>query len=284
MPIALVTDSTCDLPKAVVDELGITVVPLYMLFGEESYKQDVDLDTDTFYAKQRASETPPKTSQPTPSDFKEAYTKLLDAGYDTIVSIHVSSDMSGTYRSAISARDDLIKDRGADIRIVDSRTVCLSLGLLVVAAAESIKGGAAADDVVKRVQELIPKAKVIFYVGTLEYLHRGGRIGTAKALLGALLSLKLMLQVKDGLVQPLAKARKKAKLFRLMADTMLKETGGTVEQGKLYAVHGDSPVEFEALLAELPEEIKGRMATSRVGGVVGSHSGPDVTGLAYFAQ
>jgi len=282
--VALVTDSTCDLPADVLATTGATVVPLYILFGEESFRQDVDLDTDTFYARQRAAAKAPKTSQPTPADFKAVYQDLVAKGHDAIVSLHISSDMSGTVRSAVAAKDELAAEGAkVDIRVIDSRNVSLGLALLVIEAGKLVKAGKGADEVEAALGKLIPRAKVIFYVGTLEYLHKGGRIGLAKALLGALLSLKLILQVKDGLVQPLSKARKKAKLYKMMAEMMRKESGGPADATKVFAAHGDSPQEYEAMLAELPGEMTAKFVRGRVGGVVGSHSGPDVAGMAYFA-
>jgi DegV family protein with EDD domain len=282
--VALVTDSTCDLPADVLATMGATVVPLYILFGEESFKQDVDIDTDAFFAKQRSAAKAPKTSQPTPTDFKAAYQGLIVKGHDQIVSLHISSDMSGTVRSAVAAKEELASEGAkVDIRVIDSRNVSLGLGLLVIEAGKLVKAGRSLDEIEGELNKLIPRAKVIFYVGTLEYLHKGGRIGLAKALLGALLSLKLILQVKDGLVQPMSKARKKAKLYRIMSETLKKESGGPADPTKVFAAHGDSPEEYEAMLAELPEDMTAKFIRGRVGGVVGCHSGPDVAGMAYFA-
>ena len=293
MSTALVTDSTCDLPKDVLDRIDVTVVPLYILFGEESFRQDVELDTDTFYRKQRKAKDEgvlPHTSQPTAADFLKAYRGLLKKGHDTIVSLHISSDMSGTCQSARMARDDIREElakekkekKGADIRVIDSRTVSVGLGRLVVEAARLLKAGKTPDELVKTLDDLIAKVRIIFYVGSLEYLHKGGRIGTARALLGALLSLKLILQVKDGLVQPLAKVRKKAKLFEKMVQTMMKETSGGEVSGEIGVAHGDARGDYDALVAVMPDELKDRIIPARIGGVVGCHAGPEVVGVAYL--
>ena len=293
MSTALVTDSTCDLPKDVLDRIDVTVVPLYILFGEESFRQDVELDTDTFYRKQRKAKDEgvlPHTSQPTAADFLKAYRGLLKKGHDTIVSLHISSDMSGTCQSARMARDDIREElakekkekKGADIRVIDSRTVSVGLGRLVVEAARLLKAGKGPDEIVKTLDDLIAKVRIIFYVGSLEYLHKGGRIGTARALLGALLSLKLILQVKDGLVQPLAKVRKKAKLFEKMVQTMMKETSGGEVSGEIGVAHGAARGDYDALVAVMPDELKDRIIPARIGGVVGCHAGPEVVGVAYL--
>lgn len=290
MSTALVTDSTCDLPKEVLDGIDVTVVPLYILFGEESFRQDVDLDTDTFYRKERQAKDEgrlPRTSQPTAADFMTAYRGLLEKGHDTIVSLHISSDMSGTCQSARMARDEIREERAkdnrdADIRVIDSRTVSVGLGRLVIEADRLLKAGTGPDDLVKTLDDLIAKVRIIFYVGSLEYLHKGGRIGTARALLGALLSLKLILQVKDGLVQPLAKVRKKAKLFEKMVETMMKETSGGEVSGEIGVAHGDAREDYDALVAVMPDDLKDRIVPARIGGVVGCHAGPEVVGVAYL--
>lgn len=290
MSIALVTDSTCDLPKEVLAGLDVTVVPLYILFGDESFRQDVDLDTDAFFGKQRetlkAGELP-HTSQPTAADFLKVYRGLLDKGHDTIVSVHISSDMSGTIQSATMARDELREDlakqdKNADIRIVNSRNVSVGLGLLVTEADRLLKEGKSADELVAALDDMIATVRVIFYVGTLEYLHKGGRIGTARALLGALLRLKLILQVKDGRVQPLAKVRKKDKLFRKMIGIMQSDCPGGEVPGRIALAHGDARPDYDSLLAVMPEEFKSRVMPARIGGVVGCHAGPEVVGLAYL--
>lgn len=284
MSIALVTDSTCDLPKEALAGLDVVVVPLYVLFGEESYRQDVDLDTDAFYRMLRAAARSgelPRTSQPTSADFVKVYRELLGEGRDTIISIHISSDMSGTVQSATSARKEILEEvEDADIRIVDSRTVSVGLGRLVIEAARLVKDGP--DELVKTLDDLIKRVRVIFYVGTLEYLRKGGRIGTARALLGTLLSLKLILQVKDGLVQPLAKVRKKTKLFRKMVETVMKETSGGCVAGEIGLAHGDAREDCDALLAEMPEAFRNRIMRARIGGVVGCHAGPEIVGIAYL--
>jgi DegV family protein with EDD domain len=287
---ALVTDSTCDLPKEVLDGIDVTVVPLYILFGEESFRQDVELDTDTFYRKQRETLDAgglPHTSQPTAADFLKVYRGLLKKGHDTIVSLHISSDMSGTCQSARMARDEIREERAkekkdADIRVIDSRTVSVGLGRLVVEADRLLKAGTGPDELVKTLDDLIAKVRIIFYVGSLEYLHKGGRIGTARALLGALLSLKLILQVKDGLVRPLAKVRKKAKLFEKMVQIMMKETSGGEVSGEIGVAHGDARGDYDALLAVMPDDLKDRIVPARIGGVVGCHAGPEVVGVAYL--
>ena len=259
MSIALVTDSTCDLPGEILSGLDVTVVPLYVLFGEESFRQEVDLDGDTFFRMQREAKDAgdlPRTSQPTPADFEKVYRDLLSGKTDTIVSIHVSSDMSGTFQSAAAAREEVLKDfdgsgRDADIRIVDSRSVSVGLAALVIEADRLAKEGKGPEELVKALDDFTGRFRVIFYVGSLEYLHKGGRIGTARALLGTLLNLKLILQVKDGLVQPLAKVRKKSKLFRRMVETMEKETSGEVS-GNIWVAHGDAQEDRDALLAAMP--------------------------------
>jgi DegV family protein with EDD domain len=245
----------------------------------------VDIDTDAFYARQRVSTQSPKTSQPTPTDFSNAYRSLIAKGHDRIVSLHLSSKMSGTMSSALAAREELLAEgQKAEIRVIDSLNASLGLGLLVVEAGKLVASGRGADEIESALRDLIGRTQVIFYVGTLEYLHRGGRIGLAKAMLGALLSLKLMLQVKDGLVQPRAKARKKAKLFELMAETLRTESGGPADPTQVFVAHGNSPEEYASLLAQLPDEMTSKFVRGRVGGVVGCHTGPDVVGVGYFSR
>ena len=177
MPVKIVTDSTADLPDQLVKELGITVVPIYVRFGEEVYRDRVSISEDEFYERLTHDPVHPNTTQPSPQDFADVYQKL-SSDADGIVSIHVTGKLSGTCNSALMAKDML--EGGCPIEVVDSETLSMSLGLIAIAAAQMAKAGESMDKIVEAAKQAIPKMHLLFLLDTLEYLKRGGRIGKAR--------------------------------------------------------------------------------------------------------
>src|SRR5579859_3824049 len=206
--VRIVTDSTCDLPLATCNELGISVVPLNLHFGEVVYRDQYDLDSDHFLKLLAKSPDLPKTTQPAPARFEETYIRLGSNG-DQIVSIHLSSKLSGTMHSAEIARD-AVRSRCV-VEVVDSGSASLGLGLIVLAAARLANGGASAQVVAAHVRRLVENVHIMFFVDTLEYLQRGGRIGRASALLGTLLNIRPVLKLEDGEIHPVEKVRTRSK-------------------------------------------------------------------------
>jgi DegV family protein with EDD domain len=268
MPVKIVTDSGADLPDQLVKELGITVVPIYVRFGEEVYRDRVTISEDEFYDRLTHDPVHPSTTQPGPQDFLEVYQSLSE-GADGIVSIHISGKLSGTCNSALMAKDML--EGECPVEVVDSETLSMSLGLIVIAAAEMAKAGESIDKIVEWVKQAIPKTYLFFLLDTLEYLRRGGRIGKAKALLGSVLKVKPMLTIKDGELVPVGQARNRAKGMDKLFEYV--KNAGNIQD--LAVVYNTTPDEAQALaerLASVFDKEKIRMA--RVGAGLGVHGGP----------
>jgi len=268
MPVKIVTDSGADLPEELAKELGITVVPLYIRFGEEVYRDRVSISADEFYERLTHDTVHPSTTQPGPQDFLEAYQKL-SADADGIVSIHISGKLSGTCNSALMAKDML--EGECPVEVVDSETLTMSLGLIVIAAAEMAKAGESMDKIVEWVKQAIPKTYLFFLLDTLEYLKKGGRIGKAKALLGSILSVKPMLTMKDGELVPAGQARTRAKGMDKLFDFV--ENAGNIED--LAVVYNTTPDEAQNLAERLGSVFaKEKIRMARVGPGLGVHGGP----------
>jgi DegV family protein with EDD domain len=274
--IAIVTDSTADLPAEIARELGITIVPLKVIFGQEVYQDGVDMDSTVFYRRLRAGETA-TISQPSPGEFEAAYRKLL-AKTETIISIHISRDLSGTVNAAEAARALL---RGADITVIDSRLVAGALGLLVQAAARAAREGKSRGEIIGLIKEFMREIRVFFCVDSLEYLRRGGRIGGAQALLGTILNIKPILTLHDGIIQPFEKVRGHRVALRRLAEIVFQEAGP--QPVTCLVVEGDNREAADALtklLSGLPPGSK--VGVGRVGTVVGAHAGPGVFGVVVY--
>jgi len=268
MPVKIVTDSGADLPEELAKELGITVVPLYVRFGEEVYRDRVSISSDEFYERLTHDPAHPSTTQPGPQDFLEAYQKL-SSDADGIVSIHISGKLSGTCNSALMARD--MMEGGCPVEVVDSETLSMSVGLIVIAAAEMAKAGESMDKIVEAAKQAIPKTYLFFLLDTLEYLKRGGRIGKAKALMGSILSVKPMLTIKDGELVPAGQARTRAKGIDKLFDFV--ENAGNIQD--LAVVYNTTPDEAQALAERLGSVFdSGKIRMSRVGPGLGVHGGP----------
>jgi DegV family protein with EDD domain len=268
MPVKIVTDSGADLPDQLVKELGIAVVPLYVRFGEEVYRDRVSISEDEFYERLIHDPVHPSTTQPGPQDFLETYQEL-SADADGIVSIHISGKLSGTCNSALMARD--MMEGGCPIEVIDSETLTMSLGLIVIAAAEMAKAGESMDKIVEWVKQAIPETQLLFLLDTLEYLRRGGRIGKAKALLGSLLSVKPMLTIKDGELVPLGQARNRAKGM----DKLFEYAKNAGDIKDLAIVYNTTPDEAQALAERIGSVFdKEKIRMARVGPGLGVHGGP----------
>ncbi len=201
--VRIITDTTACLPKEVAEKYGLPVIPQIIHFGEESFYEGIDMDIEAFMQRLRLSKELPKTSAPPPELFVEQFEKFVPAG-EPVICIHPSSEVSGTVRSATTASLDF---PGADIRVIDTRTIASPLGSMVSEAARMAADGASADRIVEHVNDLIRRCRIYFLIDTLEYLQRGGRIGGASALLGSVLQVKPILTVKDGVVNPYERER-----------------------------------------------------------------------------
>src|SRR5579863_4323834 len=201
MTVRIVTDSTADIPLEQAKALGITVVPLTVYFGNEEYLDGIDLDNATFYQKLQTCKVTPRTSQPPPAAFMEAFTTLINEDADSILAIHVSAKLSGTYQSARTGRDSLPDElRKIPIEIVDSATVSMGMGYAVLQAAKEAQQGDSLEEIQTHLRSRLSRTQILFVLDTLEYLKRGGRVGSAKAFLGNMLSVKPILAIKNGMV------------------------------------------------------------------------------------
>lgn len=274
--VRVVTDSTADLRPEWCRELGIEVVPLWVHFGEEQFRDGVDLDPPGFFRRLAAGGPLPRTSQPSPGQFAEIYRRAAERG-EAVVSIHISERLSGTLDSARAARQ-LVPE--ADVRIVDSRVTSVALGLAALAAARAAAAGADADTVERVARQVAAASRCAMALDTLEYLERNGRIGKAQAWLGTLLHVKPLITLEDGAVAPLARVRGRPRvipeLVRFFAEGL-----PAGERAHVLVCHGDQAEEAERLAEAL--RATGRVAwleVTWVGPVIGSHVGPGVLGLA----
>jgi DegV family protein with EDD domain len=218
----IVADTTCGLPRKLLEERGIPLIPQIVTFGEESYHDDKDLDTATFLSKLKASPALPKTAAPEPALYYPVFEKARRKGESVIV-VAPTSKASGTVRSAETAAQEF---PDVDIHVVDTQTVSCNLGSLVLVADDMARAGMSADEIVARLNELIPRGRIYFLVDTLEYLAKGGRIGGAKKLLAELLEIKPILQVKDGQVEAFEQQRTKKRALARLVEVVVESCKG----------------------------------------------------------
>ena len=273
--VRIVTDSTADLTPEQQRASGITVVPLNVHFGDQVFRDHVDLSADEFFRRLKASPQLPRTSQPSVGVFEEAYRTLRNGG-DEIVSVHLSSKVSGTYNSALMAAQSL--GDGA-IDVVDSLSTSMALGFMALEGARLARAGKDRKAIAERLQALVSKARVICVVDTLTYLERGGRIGKARALLGSLLNVKPILQLKDGEVVPLGRARGRPQALSRLVELL--ERDGKVSQ--LAIMHGAAQSDAEQLRDRVASTYPGLdILLTEIGAVLGTHTGPGVIGFTYL--
>ena len=275
MVVKIVTDSATDLPPVVAEELGITVVPVYLRFGEEIYRDRVDISEDEFYHKLSRDPIHPSTTQPTPQNFANTYQKLSQEA-DGIVSIHISSILSGTYNSAVQGAK-LVENR-CPIEVVDSKTVSIANGLIVMEAAKIATSGKGLQQVAAETRQLIPTVHLLILFDTLKYLAKGGRIGKAKALLGSVLNVKPLLTVKDGELVPAGQVRTRSMGIQRLFDF----ARNAADIQDLAVLHSTTPDDAQ-ILAERIGAIfpKARIILARVGPGIGVHAGPGVLAICF---
>ncbi len=277
MKICIVTDSTADLDAAAVERHGITVVPLNVHFGSEVFQDGVTLSKEEFYARLPHSEVLPRTSQPSPGAFQEVYAQLSNA--DAIVSIHISGKLSGTVNAARTGAS-LLPEGSPPVAVVDADQVTVGLGYAVVAAAEAAATGADAGGVVEAARECAGRARVLFFVDTLEYLQKGGRIGRARAFLGTLLRTKPLLALVAGEIEPIERPRTRQKAI----ERLFHQIARSPDLVRVAILYGTTPGDAETLAARVREEKPGvAVAVVQVNPVVGVHTGPGALGAALLA-
>jgi DegV family protein with EDD domain len=274
---AIVLDSTADFPEAPQRFANWRVVPLYVRFGDESYKDYIELSPAEFYARLRTAPELPTTSQPTPGDFLETYEQL--AAYDRIYSLHISSVLSGTFQSAVTAAGELGGDR---VRVVDSESASAAIAMLGLAIQTRLDRGTTDEEIESLIERFKADAELIFTVDTLEFLRRGGRIGRASAWAGQLLHVKPILTIEREVV-PLKRVRGNQKAMQEFVTAFTSSTTDTPTL-KIGIAHADAPERAEQLRkmvrAERPQaEIE---IVTTLGAVVGTHAGPGTVGFFWF--
>ncbi|PPD57526.1 DegV family protein [Dehalogenimonas etheniformans] len=268
MTVKVVTDTTADLPASIVAELGIKVVPQYVRFADKVYRDLVEISHDEFYRRLQSDSVHPSTSQPSPKDFVDVYKSILPAK-DGILSLHLSKKLSGTYDSALQAKQMMAKE--ANIEVIDTQSVSMGLGLFAIMAARMAKQGATLAEIAAAVNDAIPQMRLLGIFDTLKYLAAGGRIGKAKALVGSILSVKPVLTVKEGELHPAGQVRSRSKGI----DRLIEWTGTLGKIADLAVVHTTTPDEAKALAERLGNYFpKNQIIISRLSAAVGAHAGP----------
>jgi DegV family protein with EDD domain len=275
MPVRIVTDSACDLPEAVCEQLGIEVVPLSIRFGEREYVDRLELSTDAFWRELESASALPETAAPSVGAFEETFRKLSDEGADGIVCINLSAKMSATMQSAQVAAKAL--DGETPIEIIDSMSASMGIGNLALIAARRAANGATIEEIVREVEDARARQHVYAAVDTLEYLRKGGRIGGAQAMLGSMLSIKPVIVVKDGAVEQGGKVRTRSKALQFLIDQI---PAGKVEM--ISVLHANAPDIDDFLKMLEPVVPDAEVVVGKIGPVVGVHTGPRLMGIAWI--
>jgi DegV family protein with EDD domain len=278
--IAVVTDSTAYIPEEALGGLSIPVIPVWLIWGDEHLRDGVDIDPPAFYRRLRESKVLPTTSQPSVGEFEDFF-RQAGAGADAIVGMFVTSKLSGTVSSAQTAQAHLPE---LTIRVVDSFSVSMGLGFVALAAARAAIAGKSLDEVVAAAEEMRDRVHLLFTVDTLEYLHRGGRIGGARWLLGTALKIKPLLHFEDGRIEPLAQVRTKRQAIARMLE-IAEERLAAKRMAEAAVVDADSPEEGEAVAEQVRERFGiSTVYRTMVSPAIGVHAGPGTVGIAFYAE
>jgi fatty acid kinase fatty acid binding subunit len=277
---AIVLDSTSDFVDARERHTNMRVVPLYVLFDGQPFRDHVDIGPAEFYERLEQSKTLPTTSQPTPADFLAAYEELVAAGFERIWSLHLSSKLSGTFESARRAAEQLGRDV---VRLVDSGSASLAVALLAEAIDRRLDGGTTDEEIEQLVERFKADVRVVFTCATLEYLKRGGRIGKAQALAGSLLNVKPILALRDGVVEPIGRVRGRQKALEEFSRLFVAETEDR-EGLRVAIAHANAP-EWIDVIGNFVAKTRPKATIDLVeplGPVVGTHTGPGAVGFFWL--
>ena len=278
--IAIVTDSTAYLPENILDQYSITVAPLVLIWGEETFEDGIDIKSDDFYTRLHKATVMPSTSQATIATFKQIFDDLLTQDCQ-ILTMLISSSLSGTVSSALQAREML--PAGAPVEIVDTRSTSMAMGFQVMQVARAIEQGATLQEGAALAQQLTRQTGIVFAVDTLEFLHRGGRIGSASRFMGTALNIKPILELREGKVEALERVRTRKKSLHRLIELVEGQMNGH-KPVRLSTVHANAAAEAQAVLTEALQHFD--VAESYVcdlSPVIGTHTGPGTVGLAYMA-
>ena len=278
MPVRVVTDSVADLPPQVTQELGITVIPLHVRFGEEVYRDGIDLTTEQFYDRLVDSEILPVTSVPSPADFASAYDKLAEET-DEILVITLTSKLSGTHEVAVQSVE-LMKQK-CRVEVVDSQWAVMAQGFIVIAAAKAAQAGAGFDELLKLTHRNINRVGILAAFDTLEYLRRGGRIGRAYALLGSIININPLITLRDGVVEPAGRTRSRSKAIDHLYEFVMNYSH--IE--KIAVEDAACPDDGDLLVERLSSKFPGKtIYRSKTTPVIGTHTGPGLLLVAVMGD
>jgi DegV family protein with EDD domain len=281
--IAIVTDSTAYIPKENLQGLPVFTIPLHVIWGDETYRDNVDITQKVFYERLVSSKIMPSTSQPSPQEFVELY-KNIAKEYDEILSIHISSQLSGTVDSAIQAKKILSKIK---IEVIDSKSTSMGLGFLVLAAARHVQAGENFQSCKELIESARNRVKLFFILKTLEFLKRGGRIGSASSLLGAALNLKAILMVEDGVIKPFAKVRTMQKALIRLTE-ILKENIEGKTPVHLAIIQAEAEDDALFLQNQIVKDLKNadvaELIMAGISPVIGTHAGPGAVGICFLTD
>lgn len=277
--VRIVTDSACDLPASVADDLAITIVPLTIRFGDEEFVDREDLSVAEFWSRCVGSDTLPETAAPAPGRFEQAYRDAAAGGASTVVVLSLSSALSATMQSAQLAAKTLASDptSSLDVRVIDSRSITMGLGTIALACARAARDGADADEVEALADDLIARTHVFGALDTLDNLKKGGRIGNAAALLATALSIKPIIEVTGGTVEQGGKQRTRSKSLQFLVEK-IKSYDGRIEN--LAVMHADCS-DVDLFVDMLGEHYTGDIVVGEIGPVIGTHGGRGTMGVAF---
>jgi DegV family protein with EDD domain len=280
MTIAIVTDSTAYLPKEVREEHNIYMVPLNVIFGSESYQEELELTTDQFYEEIKKRDQLPKTSQPAIGNLLEMYEKLAE-NYDEVISIHLSSGISGTFQSAVSAGNMV---EGVKVHAFDTEISAMAQGFYVLEAAKMAKEGNSVNDIIARLEAIRESMKVYFMADDLSHLHRGGRLNAAQLLVGSMLKIKPLLHFQDKKIVPFEKIRTRKKAIKRILE-LFEQDANTNEPINATVIHSQREEEANELKSAIEEKYKNaEVVVSYFGPVIGTHLGEGSIGMAWYKK
>jgi DegV family protein with EDD domain len=275
--VAIVADSTCDLPANVAKSRQIKIVPLHILFGTRSYQDGIDIDNTTFYERLQRESALPTTSQPTPAEFAEAYRQVREQQHaEGVLCITLSAKLSGTFNSAAAAQAQV----DFPVKVVDSRSVSMGMGFAVLAAADARDQGASLDEIAQAARTAGQKVEIFFTVNTLEFLYRGGRISNAQRMIGSALNIKPILAVRDGEALAIENVRTRKRALARLAE-LAKCVDAEPSKLHLAIMDAEARAEADELTTELTTALKPTSLTrASLAATLGVHAGPGTVGVA----
>jgi DegV family protein with EDD domain len=279
--IALVTDSTTYMPPELVKKYNISVAPQVLIWGDQTYKDGVDIESREFFTRLKTAKVMPTTSQVAVISFQEIFQDLVTQGNE-VLALLISSKLSGTVQSALQARD-LMSSAREKVNVVDSQSVAMALGFQVLAVARALEAGASLKEAIALAEKSFQHTGVFFAVDTLEFLHRGGRIGGAQRFLGTMLNMKPILAIQDGRVEGIERIRTKAKAHDRVLELVVEKVAGRTPV-RLATLHANAAEEAKTLLTRAEQALHPvESLFTEVSPTVGNHTGPGTVGLAFMA-